>query len=107
MHGLERIVIIPIKTVKINAQLSDSKACFRRCAHIKEEVMGFFRKQQENMAVRLLEWRYQRMNVQAPPIEQLQEHARQLVDDAHRIAKERGRNVMAILTDLVEDIKKR
>ncbi len=69
--------------------------------------MGFFRKQEENMAVRLLAWRYERMNVQAPPMEQLQAHARQLVDDAHRIAKERGRNVVSILKDLVEDIKKR
>lgn len=69
--------------------------------------MGFFRKQEENMAVRLLAWRYQRMNVQPPPMDQLQAHARQLVDDAHRIAKQRGSNVMSILKDLVEDIKKR
>lgn len=69
--------------------------------------MGFFRKQQEQMAVRLLAWKYQRMNMELPPCDQLETHAAKLVDDAHRIARERGRNVVAILKDLVEDIKKR
>ncbi len=69
--------------------------------------MGFFRKQQERMAVKLLVWQYQRMNTEVPPGDQLEMQAVRLVDDAHRIARERGKNVMAILKDLVEDIKKR
>jgi hypothetical protein len=69
--------------------------------------MGFFRKQQERMAIRLLAWQYQRMNQQIPSIDQLEAQAVKLVDDAHRIARERGKNVMEILKDLVEDIKKR
>lgn len=69
--------------------------------------MGFFRKQQERMAIRLLGWQYQRMNATVPPVDQLEAQAVKLVDDAHKIARERGKNVMAILKDLVEDIKKR
>lgn len=69
--------------------------------------MGFFRKQQERMAIRLLAWQYQRMNAQIPPVDQLDAQAVKLVDDAHRIARERGKNVLEILKDLVEDIKKR
>jgi hypothetical protein len=69
--------------------------------------MGFFRKQQERMAIRLLAWQYQRMNAEIPPIDQLEAQADKLVDDAHRIARERGKNVLEILKDLVEDIKKR
>jgi hypothetical protein len=69
--------------------------------------MGFFRKQQERMAIRLLAWQYQRMNIEIPPIDQLEAQAVKLVDDAHRIAGERGKNVVTILKDLVEDIKKR
>jgi len=69
--------------------------------------MGFFRKQQERMAMRLLAWQYQRMNAEIPPVDQLEAQAVKLVDDAHRIARERGKNVLEILKDLVEDIKKR
>ncbi len=69
--------------------------------------MGFFRKQQERMAMRLLAWQYQRMNAEVPPVNQLETQAVKLVDDAHRIARERGKNVLDILKDLVEDIKKR
>ena len=69
--------------------------------------MGFFRKQQEQMAIRLLTWKYQRMNVELPSSDQLEAQAVRLVDDAHRIARERGRNVLSILKDLVEEIKKR
>jgi hypothetical protein len=69
--------------------------------------MGFFRKQQERMAIRLLAWQYQRMNAEIPPVDQLEAQAVKLVDDAHRIARERGKNVLEILKDLVEDIKKR
>ncbi len=69
--------------------------------------MGFFKKQQKRMAMRLLAWQYQRMNAEVPPVNQLETQAVKLVDDAHRIARERGKNVLDILKDLVEDIKKR
>ncbi len=57
--------------------------------------------------MRLLAWQYQRMNAEVPPVNQLETQAVKLVDDAHRIARERGKNVLDILKDLVEDIKKR
>ena len=37
----------------------------------------------------------------------LEGHARQLVDDAHRIARERGGNVLSILKEMVVDIRRR
>ncbi len=40
-------------------------------------------------------------------MEVLEIHAARLVDDAHKIARERGRNVVGILKELIADIKKR
>jgi hypothetical protein len=58
------------------------------------------------MAVRLLSWQYQRLNIEVPPEKELQLRAEQLVEDAHRIARERGRNVLSILKEMVQNIKK-
>jgi hypothetical protein len=69
--------------------------------------MGFLRKQEEKMAVRLLAWQYQRMNMHPPSAAQMEAHAKQIVDDAHRIARERGKNVLSILKELVAEVKKR
>ena len=70
-------------------------------------MKGFLRRQEERLAVRLLEWRYQRMNLPLPSRNELERHAAGIVDDAHRIARERGRNVMSIIKEMVADIKKR
>lgn len=59
------------------------------------------------MAVRLLTWQYQRLKMVLPGDEEMQRRAEQLVDDAHRIAKERGRNVVSIMKEMIEDIKKK
>ena len=59
------------------------------------------------MALRLLAWQYQRQEMTLPGEEELQRQAEQLVDDAHRIAKQRGRNVMAIMKEMIADIKKK
>jgi hypothetical protein len=69
--------------------------------------MGFIRRQEERLAVRLLAWQYQRMSMPVPAMKELELHAARLVDDAHRIARERGRNVVGILKELIADIKKR
>ena len=69
--------------------------------------MGFIRQQEEKMAVRLLTWRYQKMNMTVPSMPELERQAEKLVDDAHRIARERGRNVISIMKDLVEDLKRK
>ena len=68
--------------------------------------MGFIRQQQERMALRFIVWQYQRMNLPVPPLSALEKQAVKIVDDAHAIARERGRNVLAIMKELVEDIKK-
>lgn len=68
--------------------------------------MGFIRKQEERLAVRMLAWQYQRLDLPVPAIQELERQATKLVDDAHRIALERGRNVLTIIKELISDIKK-
>ena len=67
--------------------------------------MGFIRQQEERLAVRLLIWQHQRMNIPVPAMEELEQQAARFVEDAHRIARERGRNVMSILKEMIADIK--
>jgi len=67
--------------------------------------VGFIRQQEERLAIRLLIWQYQRMNIPVPAIEELEHQAANLVEDAHRIARERGRNVISILKEMIADIK--
>ena len=73
----------------------------------KERRMGFIRQQEERLALRLLTWQYQRMNITLPDQTELETRASKLVEDAHRIARERGRNVMTIMKELVQDLKKK
>jgi hypothetical protein len=68
--------------------------------------VGFIRQQEERLAVRLLIWQYQRMNIPVPAIEELEKQASRFVEEAHRIARERGRNVISILKEMITDIKK-
>ena len=58
------------------------------------------------MAMRFLAWRYQKLKTPVPDDAQLKIQAAQIVAEAHRIARERGRNVVAIIKDLIEEIKK-
>jgi hypothetical protein len=69
--------------------------------------MGFIRQQEERLAVRFLERQYQRSNQPIPSAEILQSKAAEIVDEAHRIARTRGRNVVAIMKEMVADIKKK
>ena len=69
--------------------------------------MGFLKNQQVNLAMRLLAWQYERAGQSLPEAEVLQQRARQLVDDAHRIALQRGGNVLAILKEMAADIRHR
>jgi len=68
--------------------------------------MGFIRRQEENLAMRYLLWQYQKKQILTPPHEYLEKQAAQIVDDAHRIARERGGNLISIIKELVKDIKK-
>jgi hypothetical protein len=68
--------------------------------------MGFWRQQEIQMARRMLDWHFRRNQLAPPGEEEATQRAAQLVDDAHRIARQRGRNVVAILKELVEEIKR-
>ena len=69
--------------------------------------MGFIRQQEENLAIKLLKWQYQRMSRVLPDDVVLRQHARKIVDDAHRIGKEKGRNVISIIRELADDLKRK
>jgi hypothetical protein len=69
--------------------------------------MGFIREQQVKLALRLLAWRYEKAGQPLPAPAVLQRHARELVDDAHRIARERGGNVLSILKQMANDAIRR
>lgn len=43
------------------------------------------------------------MNLEVPPESELREQAGLIVDEAHRIALERGKNVMEILKEVAND----
>ncbi|MBC2710803.1 MAG: hypothetical protein HGJ94_07330 [Desulfosarcina sp.] len=69
--------------------------------------MGFLKNQQVKAAIRLLAWQYERNGQPLPERALLERHARQLVDDAHRIARERGGNVLSILKEMVAEMRRR
>ena len=69
--------------------------------------MGFFRKQEERLAVRLLRWKYEKSGTPMPADRDLETMAAKIVSDAHRIARERGSNVLSIIKDLVAEIQKK
>lgn len=69
--------------------------------------MGFFRQQEERMAVRLLTWQYQRLKIVVPSQDELETRAVALVDEAHRIGRQRGHNVLSIMKELVGDLRKK
>ena len=69
--------------------------------------MGFLRRQQEEMAVRFLTWQYQKKEVPLPPEAELKIQAEKLVEEAHRIARERGQNVLVILKEMAKEIRKK
>ena len=69
--------------------------------------MGFIQHQQERLAMRLIAWQYQRKNLPIPDPVTLRVQAKQIVADAHRIARERGSNVAGIMKELIADIRNR
>ena len=69
-------------------------------------MMGFIKQQEIKLALRLLMWQYQKRNVPLPSMSELRLQAESIVQEAHRIARERGRNVVAIVKELVNDIRR-
>ena len=68
--------------------------------------MGLIRRQEESLALRYLLWQYQKKQIPTPLYKDLEKQAAQIIDDAHRIARERGSNLISIIKELVKDIKK-
>ena len=68
--------------------------------------MGFIRQQEEKLAVRFLSWQYEKLKKPIPDDAELALQAGKIVEEAHRIGRERGRNVVAIIKDLIAEIKK-
>lgn len=68
--------------------------------------MGFIRQQEEKLAVRILSWQYEKLKKPLPDETELANQAAKVVAEAHRIGRERGRNVVSIIKDLISDIKK-
>jgi hypothetical protein len=69
--------------------------------------MGFFRNQEEKLAARILRWQHEKQKMPMPPESEIRRHAGRIVDDAHRIAKERGGNLLDIMKELVQDFLKK
>jgi hypothetical protein len=69
--------------------------------------MGFFRQQEEKLAMRFLTWQYQKLQAPVPDDAELARQAAKIVEEAHQIARERGKNVVAIMKDLISDLKKK
>ena len=69
--------------------------------------MGFIRQQEERLAARFLNWQYAKLNKPVPDQAELANQASKIVDEAHRIARESGRNVVAIIKELIADMKEK
>ena len=69
--------------------------------------MGFIRQQEERLAVRFLSWQYEKLKKPIPNEAEIADQAAKIVDEAHRIARERGSNVVSIIKELIEDLKKK
>ena len=69
--------------------------------------MGFMRNQQIRMAAGVLRRQYLKQGLPEPVESELNRQAAAIVDQAHAIAKERGRNLLEILKDLVADIRRK
>ena len=63
--------------------------------------MGLIRRQEERVAMRLLLWQYQSRKLPVPPPAELERQAAKIVEEAHRIATQRGRNVLSIIRERI------
>ena len=64
---------------------------------------GFVRKQEIAFARRILVWKYEKAGMALPDESILASYAEKIVDDAHVIAKQRGKNVWEIIKETVRD----
>ena len=69
--------------------------------------MGFIRRQEEKMAARLIQWHLSQKDLPPLDADELARKSTHLVAEAHRVARQRGKNVLAIMKDMVADVMKR
>jgi hypothetical protein len=69
--------------------------------------MRFIRQQEEKLAARFLRWQYAKQKLPVPAESDVKRLAARVVDDAHRIARERGGNLLDIMKELVQDLLKK
>jgi hypothetical protein len=84
-----------------------SKTARKTAPDSEDLLIGFLRKQEERMALRLLTWKYEKEDHPLPPHIELEDQAGKLVDEAHRIGKETGQSIVTIIRELVNDLKGR
>ena len=70
-------------------------------------AMGFIRHQEEKLAAKFLRWQYDKQKLPLPSEADLMTQAARIVDEAHRIARERGGNLLEIMKELVRDFLKK
>ncbi|MGD9330875.1 MAG: hypothetical protein PVJ53_06165 [Desulfobacterales bacterium] len=68
--------------------------------------MRFIRRQEEKMAARLIQWYQQQQSLPPLTAEELARKSAHLVEEAHRVARHRGKNVWTIMKELVADMMK-
>ena len=54
-----------------------------------------------------MRWQHEKQKVPMPPESEIRRNAGRIVEDAHRIAKERGGNLLDIMKELVQDFLKK
>jgi len=64
-------------------------------------AMGFIRNQEEKLAAKFLRWQYEKQKLPLPAEAELMTQTARIVDEAHRIARERGGNLLEIMKELV------
>jgi hypothetical protein len=69
--------------------------------------MGFLRDHEEGIVIRLLTAKYHKKNLPVPDISELKRQASKIVDEAHGIARERGKNVLSIIKEMADELKKK
>ncbi|MCU0590085.1 MAG: hypothetical protein MUC57_01250 [Desulfobacterales bacterium] len=69
--------------------------------------MGFIRQQEEKLAARFLRWQHEKQKLPVPGESDLKRLAADIVDEAHRIGRERGGNLLDIMKELVQDFFKK
>ena len=69
--------------------------------------MGFIRRQEEKLAARLIQWHQQQQADEPLSPGELSQKASRLVDEAHRVARHRGQNVLTIMKEMVADVLKK